>query len=132
MLVRWADRNDPAVRARSTAIWQRVNAVPQTPAGGPAAGQAARGPVGTVTIGETTTRGGTVAKALQENAGTHGTIDVTVRIDAAGAISVMDESHTGLPPGLVSCIITRVQAASFAPPQGGIATIILPITFDAR
>jgi hypothetical protein len=150
VVVRWADRNDPAVRARSAAIWERVNAAPATPASAPAAGEAARGPVGTVTIGGTTLRGGTVAnatpviagmvsdlrrcyhQALQESAGMHGAIEVTVRVDAAGAVSVMDESHTGITPALASCIVTRVQAASFAPPQGGVATVVIPITFEAR
>jgi hypothetical protein len=71
-------------------------------------------------------------QALQENAGTHGAIEVTVRIDAAGAVSVIDESHTGLTPGLVSCIVARVQTASFAPAQGGVAIAVIPIKLDVR
>ena len=101
-------------------------------------------------IGTPTIRGGTIANAntviagmagdfrkcylgaLQENAATHGTLRVTVRVEPAGAVVVEDESHEGLTPALVSCVITRVQSATFGPPQGGAATVVIPVTFEAR
>jgi hypothetical protein len=174
VLIRWADRNDPTIRARSAAIWTRVNAAPASPTSAPvaaspvpagptgapvtlgdtprppAAGAAPTGPAGPVTIGSATTRGGTVANAtptiagmaagfrrcydlaVQENAASAGTIEVTVRIDPSGTVSVLDESHTGLTSTLVSCVVTRVQAGAFAAPQGGAATVVIPIKFEAR
>ncbi len=157
ILSRWADRNDPAVRARGARIWERVNALSSSgpagapanvPAGVPAAVSAAGGP--TASIGSPIIRGGTIANAstviagmsddfrkcylgaLQENAATHGTVRVTVRVEPAGAVVVEDESHEGLTPALVSCVITRVQSAKFGPPQGGAATVIIPVAFEAK
>lgn len=147
VLVRWADRNDPALRARSAAIWERVNALPPSPAGTP---MVARGPIGSVAIGSATLRGGMIANAtpvvagmaagfrrcyahaLRQDAGTRGVLEVTASIDAAGVVSSMQESHTGLTPGLVSCILAGVQASVFASPQGGSAIIVIPIRFDVR
>jgi hypothetical protein len=179
VLVRWADRNDPAVRTRSTRIWERVGALSSggaavapsgapavapagapavapagapavAPEGAPAVGGTVRGPGGSVSIGSASIRGGTIpnadtviagmagdfrrchATALQADAATHGTLRVTVRVEVAGGVVVIDESHEGLTPALVSCVITRVQSATFAPPQGGAATVVIPIAFEAR
>jgi hypothetical protein len=157
VLIRWADRNDPSIRARSAAIWTRVNAAP---AGAPvaqgpvpsatAAVAAPKGPAESVSIGAATVRGGSVPnaqaaiaaigaglrrcydKALQENAGASGTVQVTARVDPGGAVSVLDESHTGLTPEMVSCVVTQVQAAAFARPEGGAATVVIPMTFKAE
>jgi hypothetical protein len=103
-----------------------------------------------VSIGSASTRGGTIpnadsviagmagdlrrchATALQADAATHGTLRVTVKVEATGGVVVIDESHEGLTPELVSCVITRVQSAKFSPPQGGAATVVIPITFEAK
>ena len=152
VMFRWVDRRDPVLRARSARIWERINALSSSvPAGAPAAaGATAPGPVVGVSIGSAAIRGGTIAKAdaviagmtgdfrrcydhaLQENAATHGTLRVTVRVEAAGGVVVEDESHEGLTSTLVSCVVARVQAATFGPPQGGAATVVIPITFEAR
>jgi hypothetical protein len=171
VLVRWADRRDPAVYARSTRIWARVGALSSggavvaaagapavapagapaaAPAGAPAVGGAVRGPGGSVSVGGASIRGGTIANvetviagmagdvrrchatALQADAATHGTLRVTVKVEVGGEVVVMDESHEGLTPTLVSCVITRVQSATFAPPQGGAATVVIPFAFEAR
>jgi len=160
VLARWVDRNDPVARTRSTHIWERLNALsasspavaPAAPAA-PAAPQAAGGAVqgaGGVSIGSAAIRGGTVANAttviagmasdfrrcyagaLQENPSTHGAARVTVKVESSGEVVVEDESHEGITPALVSCVITRIQTAKFAPPQGGPATVVIPITFDAK
>ena len=163
ILVHWADRNDPAVRARSTRIWERVGALssgsaaaaPTTaptgaPAVAPAAGGAVGGPGGSVSFGSASIRGGAIpnadsviagmggdmrrchATALKADAAAHGAIRVTVRVDVSGGVVVIDESHEGLTPDLVSCVITRVQSAKFPPPEGAAATVVIPISFAAK
>src|SRR5262249_44506813 len=135
VLVRHADRSDPAVRARAQAIWEKMAEYhPRNPAL----------IVGSASIGASTLTGGRVAnatevvrgpalgfrrcynKGLSEDPKMGGSIRVTAVIDASGAVVSVTETHSGLSDALVACVVERARAARFAPPQGGSATIVIP------
>jgi len=137
VLVRHVDRSDPVARARSAAIWDRLTAT----------SGAVKGSAGSLSTGSATISGGAVANAqqvvagmqagfrrcyiqgLHEDVNMSGSVRVTAKIDATGAVASAQESHTGLSPTVVSCVVARVTAAVFAPPEGGGATIVIPVTF---
>ena len=55
---------------------------------------------------------------------------LTVKIDASGAVT--SSVATGLPPDLTSCVEAVGAAAVFAPPEGGGATVVIPIGFVSK
>jgi TonB family protein len=138
VLVRHADRNDPTVRARAQVIWEKV------------AAWDAQHPVGSVNVGGSTASGGVVAnagqvvagiqkgfrhcynKGLSEDSKMSGSIRVTAKIDPSGAVASVTESHSGLSDAVAACVVERVRAARFAPPEGGYATVVIPVTFTTR
>lgn len=156
VLLRWADRNDPAVRLRSGTIWERVSKLPPSPTGALPGAPGGVGivpvqaPTGNASFGAPVIRGGAIAnaptvivgvatsarrcylQAVQQGSAAPGAIEVTATIDPRGAVTSVQQTHTGLTPTLVACIVGHVQSASFAPPEGGGATLVWPMRFDTR
>jgi hypothetical protein len=44
-------------------------------------------------------------------------------------LSATPQGGGGLGTEVVDCVVRRVKSASFAPPEGGGATIVIPVTF---
>jgi tetratricopeptide (TPR) repeat protein len=71
---------------------------------------------------------------LRDDAETAGSVRVTARIGADGAVTRV-ESTSSTPRGgtlaapLVSCVEGVVRGARFMPPEGGGATVVIPVTF---
>ena len=125
-----------------------------TGSAGPAtAGSATKvkGPTGTASIGGASVSGGNVAnassvvagmaagfrrcynKGLQENPDMKGSVRVTARIGPNGEVlSASPSGGGGLSGTVISCVAARVSSAQFAPPEGGGATIVIPVTFVSQ
>jgi len=118
-----------------------------TPGG---AGQAAtvKGPQGNANVGSAEIRGGQVSNAekvvagmragfracynrgLASNPDLQGSVKITARIGPNGEVlSATPSGGGGLGDEVVSCVVRRVQAATFSPPEGGGASIVIPVTF---
>lgn len=112
--------------------------------------QRGSGRTGTSSIGGAQVSGGTVANAaavvagmaagfrrcynhgLAEDPNMAGIVKVTAKIGSAGEVlSATPVGGGGLSPEVITCVVTRVRAATFAPPDGGGATIVIPVTFVA-
>jgi hypothetical protein len=135
VLVRHVDRNDPAARTRAGQIWQRVAQLPVT---------------GVISIDTAALRGvlwsnGSQALStaqaglqrcyelgLREDPRLRGAIRVTARIGANGAVQSCEESHEGLSPTLVACVVESIRRTPFAAPEGGSATVVVPVSFAPR
>ena len=63
-----------------------------------------------------------------------GRVRVTARIGQDGSVvsAVVAPSPAGLPAEVVSCVVAAVRNAKFSPPEGGGATIVIPVTFVIR
>ena len=48
---------------------------------------------------------------------------------AGEVVSATPSGGAGLGDEVVSCLVRRVQSANFNPPEGGGASIVIPITF---
>jgi hypothetical protein len=124
-----------------------------TQGGGPAAaGSAAKvkGPVGNASIGGAAVSGGSVAnassvvagmaagfrrcynKGLQEDPNMKGSVRITAKIGPNGEVLSASPSGSGLSGSVVSCVAARVSSAQFAPPEGGGATVVIPVTFVSQ
>jgi hypothetical protein len=109
-----------------------------------------RGPVGTANIGGAAVSGGNVAnasavvagmaagfrrcynKGLLEDPNMKGSIRVTAKIGPNGEVISASPSASGLSGTVASCVTARVSSAQFAPPEGGGATIVIPVTFVSQ
>jgi hypothetical protein len=70
---------------------------------------------------------------LEEDPHMKGSVRVTVRIGQNGEVlSASASGGDGLSRSVVSCVQARVAAAQFAPPEGGGAIIVIPVTFVPR
>lgn len=59
-----------------------------------------------------------------------GSVRITAKIGPNGEVAGASASGGGgLTPGLISCVTARVASAQFAAPDGGGATIVIPVTF---
>ena len=117
---------------------------------GPArAGAASKGkaPVGSASIGSASVSGGNIAnasavvagmtagfrrcynKGLQEDHDMKGAVRITAKIGPNGEVLGVSPSGSGLSGTVISCVAARVSSAQFAPPDGGSATIVIPVTF---
>jgi hypothetical protein len=117
---------------------------------GPTAGTAktVKGPTGSVGVGGANVSGGSVANAsavvagmaagfrrcynrgLQENPDMKGTVRITAKIGPNGEVLGASPSGGGSLSGtVISCVAARVASAQFAPPDGGGATIVIPVSF---
>src|SRR5215468_10587328 len=128
-----------------------LGAIGATTAGTPGgAGQAAvvKGPQGNANVGTAEIRGGQVSNAervvagmkagfracynrgLASNPDLQGSVKITAKIGPNGeVVSATPAGGAGLGDEVVSCLVRRVQAANFNPPEGGGASIVIPITF---
>jgi hypothetical protein len=122
--------------------------------GAPAtAGSAAKvkGPVGNAQIGGAAVSGGSVAnassvvagmaagfrrcynKGLQEDPNMKGSVRITAKIGPNGEVlSASPSGGGGLSGTVVGCVAARVSSAQFAPPEGGGATVVIPVTFVSQ
>lgn len=108
-------------------------------------------PVGNASIGGASVSGGSVAnaqavvarmaagfrrcynKGLQEDPNMKGSVRITAKIGPNGEVlSASPSGGGGLSGTVVSCVVARVQSAQFAAPEGGGATIVIPVSFVAQ
>jgi hypothetical protein len=62
-----------------------------------------------------------------------GSVRVTARIGPNGEVlSASASGGGGLSGSVVSCVQARVASAQFAPPEGGGATVVIPVTFVSQ
>jgi hypothetical protein len=122
--------------------------------GAPAtAGSAAKvkGPVGNAQVGGASVSGGSVSnassvvagmaagfrrcynKGLQEDPNMKGSVRITAKIGPNGEVlSASPSGGGGLSGSVVSCVAARVSSAQFSPPEGGGATVVIPVTFVSQ
>lgn len=122
--------------------------------GGPATAgsvQKVKGPVGNAQVGGAAVSGGSVAnasavvagmaagfrrcynKGLAEDPNMKGSIRITAKIGPNGEVlSASPSGGGGLSGTVVGCVAARVSSAQFAPPEGGGATIVIPVTFVSQ
>jgi len=69
-------------------------------------------------------------KGLASNPDLQGSVRITAKIGPNGEVaSATPSGGAGLGDEVVNCVVRRVQSATFAPPEGGGATIVIPVTF---
>lgn len=62
-----------------------------------------------------------------------GTIRVTVKLGATGEPLSTSSTQTGtLPPTVADCVKTVIMGAQFGAPDGGGATMVIPVTFQSQ
>jgi TonB family protein len=71
-------------------------------------------------------------KGLRENPEMKGTIRITAKIGPNGEVLSVSTSESGLSREVASCVSARVSSAQFAPPEGGGATFVVPVTFTSK
>lgn len=113
--------------------------------------QAVKKPVGNASVGGAAVSGGSVAnassvvagmqagfrrcynKGLQEDPTMKGSVRITAKIGPNGEVlSASASGGGGLSGTVISCVQARVQSAQFAPPEGGGATVVIPVTFVSQ
>ncbi|WP_437775644.1 AgmX/PglI C-terminal domain-containing protein [Sorangium sp. So ce1097] len=113
--------------------------------------QVVKGPVGNAQVGGAAVSGGSVSnapsvvagmtagfrrcynKGLQEDPGMKGSVRITAKIGPNGEVmSATPSGGSGLSGTVISCVVARVQSAQFAPPEGGGATVVIPVTFVSQ
>jgi hypothetical protein len=106
------------------------------------------GPKGSASVGGAAVSGGQVSNAarvvagmragfracynrgLSENPDAQGSIRLSIKVGPGGEVAGVSASPSGnLPGSVVSCVQARASAAQFAPPEGGSAVIVVPVTF---
>ncbi|HKQ70708.1 MAG TPA: AgmX/PglI C-terminal domain-containing protein [Polyangiaceae bacterium] len=116
--------------------------------GGAGPGAVVAGPKGNANVGGAEVRGGSVSNAdrvvagmragfracynrgLASNPDLQGSVRVTAKIGPNGEVlSATPSGGSGLGDEVVSCVVRRVQSATFSPPEGGGATVVIPVTF---
>lgn len=60
-----------------------------------------------------------------------GSVRLTAKIDATGHVASVVPAVYGLSVKVAACVTAVVAAAQFAPPEGGGATVVIPVTFVA-
>jgi hypothetical protein len=113
--------------------------------------QQVKRPVGNASIGGAAVSGGTVAnasavvagmaagfrrcynKGLAEDPGMKGSVRITAKIGPNGEVqSASPSGGGGLSGTVIGCVASRVSSAQFAAPEGGGATIVIPVTFVSQ
>jgi hypothetical protein len=128
-------------------IGERGGGAPST------AGTAAKvkGPVGNASVGGAAVSGGSVSnaqgvvagmaagfrrcynKGLAEDPNMKGSVKITAKIGPNGeVISASPSGGGGLSSTVISCVAARVSSAQFSAPEGGGATIVIPVTFVSQ
>jgi TonB family protein len=59
-----------------------------------------------------------------------GRIRLAIHVGASGAVSRVEVTPSGNLGSVVQCVQTVASGAQFAPPEGGSAVIVVPITFE--
>ncbi len=73
------------------------------------------------------------ARALERDPNLAGAVGFDAKLGPTGEIvGVKTSAGTSLPPELVSCISAVLKAAQFAPPPGGSATLVMPISLTRQ
>lgn len=68
-------------------------------------------------------------RELAANPDAEGSIRLTLRIGPGGEVQGVSAASTGNLGSAVGCVQARAAAAQFAPPEGGSASITVPVTF---
>jgi hypothetical protein len=69
-------------------------------------------------------------QGLASNPTLHGAVKITAKVGSNGEVaSATATGGEGLGDEVVSCLVRRVRGAIFSPPEGGGASIVIPITF---
>jgi hypothetical protein len=116
--------------------------------GGAGAGAVVKGPTGNANVGAAETIGGKVSNAervvagmkagfracynrgLASNPDLQGSVKITAKVGPNGeVVSATPAGGGGLGDEVVQCLVRRVQSATFYPPDGGGASLVIPITF---
>ncbi len=71
-------------------------------------------------------------KGLQEDPNMHGSMRVAAKLGPNGEVLSVSPAGSGLNGTVMSCVAARVSSAQFAPPAGGSATVLIPVTFVSR
>ena len=155
VLERIIDPGDAAALARRSAIASRLIAIeaasaqaPGISSSAPDGGRRRSGLVGNAQVGGGIVSGGNVGNASSVIAGMAagfrrcynrglvdspdmtGSVRITAKIGPSGEVlSASPSGGGGLSGEVVSCVAARVTSAQFAPPEGGGATIVIPVTF---
>jgi hypothetical protein len=107
-----------------------------------------KGPTGTAGVGAADVKGGAISNAdrvvagmragfracynrgLGNNPDLQGQVKIVAKVGPNGEVlSATPQGGAGLGTEVVDCVVRRVKSASFAPPEGGGATIVIPVTF---
>jgi hypothetical protein len=67
--------------------------------------------------------------ALDEDPTMRGSVRVTASIAPNGEVKSAQAAGSGLSSSMISCVTRVVRSAPFSPPDGGGATIVIPMTF---
>jgi hypothetical protein len=104
-------------------------------------------PVGNTTVGSTEVHGHVIDAervvaqlrgrfrvcynhGLASNPTLQGSVKITAKIGPNGeVVSATPSGGEGLGDEVVSCLVSRIMGANFRPPEGGGASIVIPITF---
>lgn len=115
--------------------------------GGPGKAPKVAGPKGNANVGGPNVAGGNVSNAsrvvagmrarfracymqeLASNPDAQGSIRLTIRVGPGGEVVGVTPAPSGNLGSAVGCVVARAQAAQFDPPEGGSATIVVPVTF---
>jgi outer membrane biosynthesis protein TonB len=105
------------------------------------------GPKGNANVGGAAVSGGAVANAsrvvagmragfrncfnreLAANPDAQGTIRLTIRVGPGGEVQNVTAAPSGNLGSAVDCVKARARSATFDPPEGGSAVIVVPVTF---
>ena len=68
-------------------------------------------------------------RGLQENPDSQGSIRLSITVGANGEVLNVSATPSGnLPASVIACVQGRARAASFDPPEGGSAVVVVPVT----
>jgi hypothetical protein len=120
-------------------------------AGATGSAQAVKRPVGNANVGGAAVSGGSVAnasavvagmaagfrrcynKGLAEDPNMKGSVRITAKIGPNGEVlGASPSGGGGLSGTVISCVTARVSSAQFSPPEGGGATVVIPVTFVSQ
>ncbi|MDI3283104.1 AgmX/PglI C-terminal domain-containing protein [Polyangium sp. 15x6] len=122
-----------------------------TAASSQGAAKTVKGPTGSANVGGAAVSGGNVANAssvvagmaagfrrcynrgLQADPTMKGSVRITAKIGPNGEVlSASPSGGGGLSGDVISCVVARVQSAQFSPPEGGGATVVIPVSFVSQ
>jgi Vault protein inter-alpha-trypsin domain/von Willebrand factor type A domain len=121
-------------------------------ADGSGVGAAVSGPKGNASVGGAVVSGGTVANAarvvagmragfrncyqrgLAENPDARGSLRLAIKVGPSGEVTNVTPSSVtaSLSGSVVACVVARARAAQFDPPEGGLPTVVVVVTFVSQ